>query len=107
MSRARTRCKVCGGLHSPKCRPLPRSADAAIWYALLSGPEASARRMQRQADRRDALARAAGTDAANRQMRAQGRSTWTAADYELAAETYNRLMPEPVPEKETDHEPPD
>lgn len=38
------------------------------------------------------LAWAAGLDAANRNMRKQGRSKWNAADYDLAVETFNRLM---------------
>ena len=39
------------------------------------------------------LAVAAGTDAANRRMRAQGRTVWDEDDFSLAAETYARLMP--------------
>jgi len=35
---------------------------------------------------------AAATDAANRQMRHAGRSTWTEADHALACETFHRLF---------------
>ena len=38
------------------------------------------------------LAVAAGTDAANRRMRAQGRAAWNEDDFNIAAETYERLM---------------
>lgn len=38
------------------------------------------------------LARAAGKDAANRQMKAAGRTAWSKDDYNLATSTYNRLM---------------
>ena len=44
------------------------------------------------------LARAAGQDAANRQMRAEGRTEWNAADYRLAARTMNDLIPSVVPD---------
>lgn len=37
------------------------------------------------------LAWAAATDAANRQMRRDGRSAWTEADHTLACETFHRL----------------
>lgn len=38
------------------------------------------------------IAHAAGTDAANRQMRAAGRTKWSLADRNLAAATFARLM---------------
>ena len=38
------------------------------------------------------IARAAAKDAANRQMRAEGRTVWNKDDYELAVRTFNRLM---------------
>jgi hypothetical protein len=41
------------------------------------------------------LARAAATDAANRQMREAGRTKWNEDDYDLAAREFNRLWPEP------------
>jgi hypothetical protein len=40
------------------------------------------------------LARRIATDAADRQMRADNRSAWSAQDYNLAAETFNKLYPE-------------
>ena len=40
------------------------------------------------------LAIAAGRDAANRQMLAEGRTQWNAADWNLAAEVFARLMGE-------------
>jgi hypothetical protein len=40
------------------------------------------------------LARAAATDAANRQMRAAGRKVWSREDYDLACEMFARLWPE-------------
>jgi hypothetical protein len=39
-----------------------------------------------------AIARAAGTDAANKQMRGAGRSAWNEDDYNLASETMMRLL---------------
>src|SRR5271166_3257694 len=39
-----------------------------------------------------AIARAAGADAANRQMKKAGRTKWSRADYNLAARTYAKLM---------------
>jgi hypothetical protein len=39
------------------------------------------------------LARAAAMDAANRQMRAAGRSAWSEDDYRLACATLGRLQP--------------
>lgn len=33
-----TRCKICGGFHTPKCRRVPRGMDDAIWYAILARP---------------------------------------------------------------------
>ena len=39
------------------------------------------------------LAHAIGTDAANRQMRASGRSAWNEEDYDLAARTFNDCFP--------------
>lgn len=39
-----------------------------------------------------ALAMAAGRDAANRRMRAAGRSRWNLADYRYAANVAARLM---------------
>lgn len=39
-----------------------------------------------------AIARAAGADAANRQMRREGRTEWNQADYDLACETMQRIM---------------
>ena len=38
------------------------------------------------------MAHSAGTDAGNRQMRADGRTKWKSKDYRLACETYNRLI---------------
>ncbi len=38
-----------------------------------------------------AIARAAGRDAANKAMREADRHAWSADDYDLAAETYERL----------------
>lgn len=38
-----------------------------------------------------AIAYAAATDAANKQMRKAGRDKWDADDYNLACETINRL----------------
>ena len=38
------------------------------------------------------IAMAAGTDAANKQMRKAGRAVWNESDYNLAADTANRLM---------------
>jgi hypothetical protein len=40
-----------------------------------------------------ALAMAAARDAANRQMRAAGRTAWSEDDYELACATFERLWP--------------
>lgn len=53
-ARAQTRCRECGTIHSPKCRPLPRSAEVAIWRAILNTPEALARREARREARRKA-----------------------------------------------------
>ena len=39
------------------------------------------------------LAHAAGTDAANRQMRKAGRTAWSEDDYNLACRTMNELFP--------------
>jgi len=39
-----------------------------------------------------AIAMAAGRDAANRQMHAEGRAAWSDADWDLACATFNRLM---------------
>ncbi len=41
-----------------------------------------------------ALAKSAAADAANRQMRAAGRSRWSAADYNLAVRVFDRLWTE-------------
>lgn len=41
------------------------------------------------------LARAAGTDAANAQMRKAGRTAWSTEDYDLAVSTFRRLWPDP------------
>jgi len=41
------------------------------------------------------LARVAGADAANRQMRAAGRTVWNELDYNLAVATFNKLWPDP------------
>jgi len=38
------------------------------------------------------LARAAAEDAANRQMKKDGRGVWNENDYQLAGEVFNRLM---------------
>lgn len=38
------------------------------------------------------LAHAASQDAANRQMRAAGRTRWNKSDYALACSEFNRLM---------------
>lgn len=38
------------------------------------------------------IAMAAGRDAANRQMKASGRSAWNEDDFNLAAEVANRLL---------------
>jgi len=42
------------------------------------------------------LAMAASKDAANRQMRSEGRTRWSRKDYALAVRTFNRLFPERV-----------
>lgn len=39
-----------------------------------------------------AIAMAAGKDAANRQMKAEGRTAWNAADFDLAAEVTRKLL---------------
>jgi hypothetical protein len=39
---------------------------------------------------------AAATDAANRHMRAAGRSTWTVDDYNAALAEFERLWPPPT-----------
>jgi hypothetical protein len=39
------------------------------------------------------MARAAGRDAANRRMRAAGRTVWNRADFNLAARTLSTLSP--------------
>lgn len=39
------------------------------------------------------LAMAAGQDAANRQMRKEGRTRWSLEDYNLAAATFDLLYP--------------
>lgn len=41
------------------------------------------------------LANAAATDAANRQMRASGRTIWNEEDYNLACRVFERLFPQP------------
>ena len=41
------------------------------------------------------LARAAGADAANAQMKKAGRTAWDADDYNLAVSTFNTLCPDP------------
>jgi hypothetical protein len=46
------------------------------------------------------IAHAAGTDAGNRNMRAAGRTAWSAEDYEVAADTMTRLL-ELVEERRT------
>lgn len=38
------------------------------------------------------IAMAAGKDAANRQMKAAGRTVWAVEDFDLAAETVRKLM---------------
>jgi hypothetical protein len=38
------------------------------------------------------IARAAGTDAANKQMRAAGRTAWNEADYDLACDVMHALL---------------
>ena len=40
------------------------------------------------------LAMAAGMDAANRRMRAAGRSKWNRGDYNEVGKTFDRLMPD-------------
>jgi hypothetical protein len=40
------------------------------------------------------IAHAAGWDAANKQMRAAGRTAWNEEDYNLAARTMNELLGE-------------
>jgi len=42
------------------------------------------------------LAIAAGQDAGNRSMRQAGRSKWDEDDWNVAAETFGRLWPEPA-----------
>jgi len=42
------------------------------------------------------IARALGADAANKQMRADGRIAWSKADCDLAAKTMMRLLGEPA-----------
>lgn len=39
------------------------------------------------------IAHAVATDAANRNMRADGRSVWSVDDYAIAAETMERVYP--------------
>jgi hypothetical protein len=39
-----------------------------------------------------AIARAAGQDAGNRNMKANGRTAWNEADWNVAAETMQRIM---------------
>jgi hypothetical protein len=39
------------------------------------------------------MAMAAGKDAADRRMRAAGRTKWNRADYNLMVRTFNRLFP--------------
>ena|GEM_PF-4105729 len=58
------------------------------------------------------IANAAARDAANRQMRAAGRTSWSHKDYNLACCTLDRLFPEclpvdlaPVGEKESRTQP--
>src|ERR1039457_3907629 len=43
----------------------------------------------------EALARAAGADAANRQMRKAARTSWSEEDYNAAVAEFNRLWPDP------------
>ena len=43
----------------------------------------------------ESLARAAGADAANRQMTKAGRTIWNVDDYALACATFQRLYPDP------------
>jgi hypothetical protein len=31
-----TRCRVCGGTHTPKCRPPSKRMDADIWRGILA-----------------------------------------------------------------------
>jgi hypothetical protein len=38
-----------------------------------------------------AIAHSAGQDAANQQMRSEGRTTWNLADYNLACKTFGEL----------------
>lgn len=40
----------------------------------------------------DNIARAAGWDAGNRNAKKHGRTTWNEDDYNVAVETYNKLM---------------
>jgi hypothetical protein len=42
------------------------------------------------------IAYAAATDAADKRCRKNGRTVWNADDYQVAAETMNRLYPEPA-----------
>jgi hypothetical protein len=42
--RKQTRCRVCGGFHSPKCRPLSRKQEASIWRGILAKKKSSNRR---------------------------------------------------------------
>lgn len=42
------------------------------------------------------LAHAAGADAANRRMRAEGRTVWNEEDYEECVRTIDRLWPGPM-----------
>jgi hypothetical protein len=48
----------------------------------------------RAARARIEIARSVGQDAADRQMRKAGRTSWNRADYNLAARTMNRLIRE-------------
>lgn len=47
-ARTPSRCRECGGTHTPKCRPASRRVEADIWRGILASPEAQARRAERQ-----------------------------------------------------------
>ena len=47
------------------------------------------------------LAHAAGTDAANRNMRREGRTVWSEADYDMARVTFEKLMPDSFNQHQT------
>lgn len=47
--------------------------------------------MRRQSELTEAMAHAAASDAANRQMRKAGRTAWSREDFDLAVNTFEEL----------------